>query len=231
MKLGTKRLGIIGSSGGSSLIAATKCLEAAGKRFDWVVITDRKCGLEHWASANGYESHRLAYGNVSAFSRDACSLLQASGCGDVLLFYSRRIASPLIHELRVWNIHPALLPAFAGLHAVEHAVTAGVRLLGATLHRVDAELDTGPIVAQVAAVLPSGATLEHAQHLSYLQKVWLTLVWFENLSSVYEGEPSTTSYCPGGALANPGIADESLLTSYAEWLLREEDGNRVGICG
>lgn len=49
---------------------------------------------------------------------------------------------------RVVNSHPALLPAFPGAHAVRDALAYGVKITGATVHLVDAGLDTGPIVAQ-----------------------------------------------------------------------------------
>jgi len=51
---------------------------------------------------------------------------------------------------RTVNTHPALSPAFPGMHAPAQAVTHGVRVSGATLFVVDAGVDTGPIVAQVA---------------------------------------------------------------------------------
>jgi phosphoribosylglycinamide formyltransferase 1 len=50
----------------------------------------------------------------------------------------------------VVNTHPALLPAFPGAHAVRDALAHGVKLTGATIHLVDAGIDTGPIIAQVA---------------------------------------------------------------------------------
>ena len=49
---------------------------------------------------------------------------------------------------RVLNTHPALLPAFPGAHAVRDALAAGVTTTGATVHLVDAGLDTGPVLAQ-----------------------------------------------------------------------------------
>jgi phosphoribosylglycinamide formyltransferase-1 len=56
---------------------------------------------------------------------------------------------------RVLNTHPALLPAFPGAHAVRDALAAGVDTTGATVHLVDAGVDTGPVLAQRAVpVLP-----------------------------------------------------------------------------
>jgi phosphoribosylglycinamide formyltransferase-1 len=49
---------------------------------------------------------------------------------------------------RVVNTHPALLPAFPGAHAVRDALAAGVTTTGATVHLVDAGIDTGPVIAQ-----------------------------------------------------------------------------------
>lgn len=59
------------------------------------------------------------------------------------------------YEGRLINIHPSLLPAFPGLHTHQRALDAGCRFAGATVHRVTAELDHGPILAQaVVPVLP-----------------------------------------------------------------------------
>ncbi len=55
---------------------------------------------------------------------------------------------------RVINVHPALLPAFAGLRAIEQALDYGVKVFGVTVHFVDEGVDTGPIIAQRAIELP-----------------------------------------------------------------------------
>jgi len=56
---------------------------------------------------------------------------------------------------RLVNTHPALLPAFPGAHAVRDALAAGVSTTGATVHLVDAGLDTGPVLARTSVpVLP-----------------------------------------------------------------------------
>jgi phosphoribosylglycinamide formyltransferase-1 len=57
---------------------------------------------------------------------------------------------------RIINTHPALLPAFAGMHAVADALDYGVKVTGATVHLVDAGVDTGPILAQQAVPVLDG---------------------------------------------------------------------------
>ena len=58
---------------------------------------------------------------------------------------------------RVINVHPALLPAFPGLHAVEQALDYGVKVFGVTVHFVDEGVDTGPVILQRAIELPGRA--------------------------------------------------------------------------
>ena len=57
---------------------------------------------------------------------------------------------------RMLNTHPALLPAFPGAHPVRDAVDYGVHVTGATVHLVDAGVDTGPILAQEAVAVEPG---------------------------------------------------------------------------
>ena len=54
----------------------------------------------------------------------------------------------------VINVHPALLPAFPGLEAVEQALEYGVKVFGVTVHFVDEGVDTGPVILQRAVELP-----------------------------------------------------------------------------
>ena len=61
---------------------------------------------------------------------------------------------------RVVNVHPALLPAFPGAHAVEDALAAGVRETGATVHLVDEGVDTGPVLRQETVPVLAGDTVE-----------------------------------------------------------------------
>jgi phosphoribosylglycinamide formyltransferase-1 len=56
---------------------------------------------------------------------------------------------------RVINVHPALLPAFPGVRAIEQALEYGVKVFGVTVHFVDEGVDTGPVIAQRAIDLPT----------------------------------------------------------------------------
>ena len=59
---------------------------------------------------------------------------------------------------RVINVHPALLPAFPGIRAVEQALDYGVKVFGVTVHFVDEGVDTGPIILQRGVELPAATT-------------------------------------------------------------------------
>ena len=70
-----------------------------------------------------------------------------------------RIVTPVLLRAfpeRVLNIHPSLLPAFPGMHAVRQALAAGVRISGCTVHLVDEGTDSGPIVVQAAVPVLDG---------------------------------------------------------------------------
>ncbi len=78
--------------------------------------------------------------------------------GLIVLAGFMRLLGPAVLERfpgRIINVHPALLPAFAGQDGAAQAVAAKVALSGCTVHVVDAGVDTGPILAQAAVpVLP-----------------------------------------------------------------------------
>jgi phosphoribosylglycinamide formyltransferase 1 len=69
----------------------------------------------------------------------------------------------------VINIHPALLPAFPGLGAVQQAIDYGVKVFGVTVHFVDEGVDTGPVILQRAIELPDAR--DAADVLSRLQPI------------------------------------------------------------
>jgi phosphoribosylglycinamide formyltransferase 1 len=64
---------------------------------------------------------------------------------------------------RVVNVHPALLPAFPGLRAIEQALDYGVKVFGVTVHFVDEGVDSGPIILQRAVELPMAVAVEEVR--------------------------------------------------------------------
>jgi len=87
------------------------------------------------------------------------SALREAGVEWVVLAGFMRILTPVFLEAfpnRVINVHPSLLPAFPGVGAQAQALAAGVESTGCTVHLVDAGVDTGPILAQLAVrVVPN----------------------------------------------------------------------------
>lgn len=96
-----------------------------------------------------------------------------------------RILTPPIvraYEGRMLNVHPSLLPAFPGAHAVRDALAWGAKVTGATVHLVDEEVDHGPIVLQEPVPIHDGddeaalhARIQEVEHRLYPQAVRLLL--------------------------------------------------------
>jgi phosphoribosylglycinamide formyltransferase-1 len=74
----------------------------------------------------------------------------------VLAGYMQLLSNEFLDRFRarVINVHPALLPAFPGLHAVEQALEYGVKVFGVTVHFVDEGVDSGPIILQRSVEIP-----------------------------------------------------------------------------
>jgi len=101
----------------------------------------------------------------------------------VLAGYMRLMTPQFLKSFtnRVINIHPSLLPAFAGTHGYEDAYHYGVKVSGVTVHFVDEGMDTGPIIAQetfprlesdtLETFKARGLALEHALYPKVLQSL------------------------------------------------------------
>jgi phosphoribosylglycinamide formyltransferase 1 len=120
-----------------------------------------------------------AHDSRDAHDRTLVDLLRAEGIDGVCLAGYMRILGPaVVREFRnrILNVHPSLLPAFPGAHAVRDALAWGVRVTGCTVHLVDEEVDHGPIVAQEAVPVLDGddeaslhARIQEAEHRLYPQ--------------------------------------------------------------
>jgi phosphoribosylglycinamide formyltransferase-1 len=152
------RVGVLASGRGSNLQAILDaCARPDFPARVVVVISDREraAALERARDA-GIEAlfvNPKDFGDRDAYDASVTGILQERGVGLVCLAGFMRILSPVF--VRAWrgralNIHPSLLPAFAGLHPQRQALDHGARVSGATVHFVDEGVDTGPIVLQSA---------------------------------------------------------------------------------
>ena len=173
-----KSIVILISGGGSNMSAIVQAAQAQGWERRWgarvsAVISNKANakGLA-WAQAQGIATavvDHTAFADQpqprEAFDAALMAEIDRHDPHLVVLAGFMRILTPGFvahYEGRLVNIHPSLLPAFPGLHTHQRALDAGCRFAGATVHRVTAELDHGPILAQaVVPVLPhdTAATL------------------------------------------------------------------------
>ena len=111
-------------------------------------------------------------------AEDRCiDILKSAGVDTVVLAGFMRIVKPKLLVAfpdRVLNIHPALLPAFPGVHSWKQALDYGCKVAGVTVHFVDAGTDSGPIIVQKAVPILEDDTPEtlHAriqvqEHIAY----------------------------------------------------------------
>lgn len=120
-----------------------------------VVISDRHGahGINR-AEAAGIPTSVVAWGeheSRAAFTEALCRTAEHHGAQAMVLAGFMRILSPVAIDRfpnAIVNVHPALLPAFPGAHAVELALEYGATLTGVTVHFVDEQVDHGPIIAQ-----------------------------------------------------------------------------------
>lgn len=119
----------------------------------------------------------------AAFESEIVRLLRERNVELVCLAGYMRIVGEVLLDAyrdRILNIHPSLLPAFKGAHAVEQAVAYGVKVYGITVHWVNADLDGGRIIAQKAfeydgsdpeEVHRIGQKIEHQIYIDTIAKV------------------------------------------------------------
>lgn len=107
--------------------------------------------------------NRDVYADPLAADARIVDELRAAGAEYVVMAgYMRKVTPVMLDAFpdRVLNLHPALLPAFKGAHAIQDAYDAGVKVTGVTVHFANEDYDKGPIVAQRAVEVREDDTLE-----------------------------------------------------------------------
>lgn len=153
-----RRLAVFASGSGTNFEAIVSACEQGVTGGEVVLMVCDKPGARvvERAAAHGVETFVFApkeYASKADYEREIVRLLDAAGVELVCLAGYMRIIGDVLLEAyggRIVNIHPSLLPAFRGAHAIEQAMEYGVKVFGVTIHYVDASLDGGRIIAQRA---------------------------------------------------------------------------------
>ena len=162
-----KRLGILISGRGSNLEAIADSIDAGKLAAEIaVVISNRQeaRGLEI-ARQRGLPAVCIPSRGLDREIYDRMVLDELTGREVELVClagFMRLLSATFIRRFpqRILNIHPSLLPAFAGLDAQQQALEHGVRITGCTVHFVDEDLDSGPIILQAAVPVRDDDTVE-----------------------------------------------------------------------
>ncbi len=223
------KIGIIGSSGGSAFNEVVSILQTVpGGKYEYLVITDRACGLESICVSKNINKYRIEEKNNRLFSIEAKHIFDRHGGVDIiLLFFSRLVTRELFGNYPTFNIHPALLPAFKGLNAVKKALKEKVRFLGCTLHVVDESVDGGIIIAQSSIPIKSNYTEAILNKISFIQKVYLSLLLIElfgthNLQVTEQGDVLIVDNLTYSDRFNPCISNPWFLKGLIELQKREK---------
>ena len=185
-----KNLGILLSGRGSNFEAIAKNV-AEGRipnaRIAIVISNRADAGGIATARRLGLTSLVLPSKNKDreAHDREVAAELQRHNVDLVCLAgYMRLLSSWFVRQFpqRILNIHPSLLPAFAGLEAQEQAFAYGVKVSGCTVHFVDEELDHGPIIVQKTVPVfdtddehTLAARILEQEHIAYSEAINLVL--------------------------------------------------------
>ncbi len=181
-----KNIVILISGGGSNMAAIVRAAqrdgwgERYGARVAAVISNRADAQGLVFAREQGIATEVLdhkAFASREAFDEALAALIDRHDPALLVLAGFMRILTPAFvarYAGRLLNIHPSLLPAFPGLHTHQRALDAGCKQSGATVHRVTADLDHGPILAQaVVPVLPGdtadtlAARILTQEHLIY----------------------------------------------------------------
>jgi phosphoribosylglycinamide formyltransferase 1 len=154
------KIGVLVSGRGSNLQAIIDAVSSKKINAEIAVVISNVPGaaaLER-AAKHGIKAVVIdgrGHDDRSSYDKQVIKTLEENKVGLVCLAGYMKLLSPeFVHHFKghIMNIHPALLPAFPGLHVQRKALEYGVKFSGCTVHFVDEGCDTGPIIIQ--AVVP-----------------------------------------------------------------------------
>jgi phosphoribosylglycinamide formyltransferase-1 len=162
-------IGVLCSGHGTNLQAIMQAIRSGRLRARIAVVVSDRADARALTRAHrsGIPAQFVdprAFAGREAFDRALIRILETAGVRVVCLAGFMRLLSPVFvrrFSHRILNVHPALLPAFPGAHAVRDALAWGATVTGVTMHLVDEAMDHGPIVLQEALAIRPGESASH----------------------------------------------------------------------
>ena len=153
------KIGLIASGSGSNAESIMKACEKGilKDKAEIVVLISNKANAFCLERAKKHNIPNILISSINFsgsredFDRLVTKELKKYGAELICLVGYMRLVSPyFLNEFKnkVMNIHPALLPSFAGIHGYKDAIDYGVKWSGCTVHFVDEKMDNGPIIIQ-----------------------------------------------------------------------------------
>jgi phosphoribosylglycinamide formyltransferase 1 len=156
-------LGVMASGSGSNFEAVAQAIATGQLNAKIAVLIHNKPEIKAIERAQQYGIptvflDRRNYPTREDLDRSIVATLQAHQVECVVMAGWMLVVTQVLIDAfpdRIINIHPSLLPSFRGIHAIEQALAARVKITGCTVHLVSLEVDAGPILVQAAVpVLP-----------------------------------------------------------------------------
>ncbi|NCO83615.1 MAG: phosphoribosylglycinamide formyltransferase [Nitrospirae bacterium CG_4_10_14_3_um_filter_44_29] len=176
------KIGVLASGRGSNFQAIIDEIENKNlKASIEILITDNPSAFAIERAERHNINHMFInpedFAAKDEFFKKIADELKSRGVDLVILAgFMRIVRKPLIDAFpdRIMNIHPALLPAFPGMHGQRQALDYGVKISGCTVHFVDGGMDTGPVIIQAAVPVTSDDTEDTLSEriLSFEHKIY-----------------------------------------------------------
>lgn len=174
---------VFASGSGTNLEALLGAQEAGKLNVNIVAVV---CDKENAFARTRADNHGIpqrfygpkTYENKAAYEADILAWLKELDVDMIILSGYMRIVGSTILEAypkRIINLHPALLPAFPGAHSIQDAWEAKVPQTGVTVHYIDENIDTGPLIIQEPVAIDpdwSLEELEQAVHAKEYDLFW-----------------------------------------------------------
>lgn len=185
----TLQLGILASGSGTNAQTIFEAIDKGILDADIRLVFSNQCDAKVLDRAKKFNIPHFCLDHKNFFTREEfdkkmCAVLKEHGAETIAMAGYMRLVTPyFLNEFshQVLNIHPAILPSFAGVHGARDAVEYGVKVSGCSVHFVSEVMDTGPLIIQ--AVVPNShldtedtlqARIHEVEHKIYIQALqWL----------------------------------------------------------